>query len=349
MSTHRAYRKSPTGNPPPTVGAPVLDPTCEGLRVRFPRATRLIITGSSYARWDQEGKPLVEQFLHARGRELAPQKTRLTPSEDGFAFLGQHLRKYAGKLMRKPARKNVKAFLRRVREIVKANTQATAGNLIAQRNPGLRGGANYHRHAVSKATVVAMATARVKILWTWATRRHPQQAGRWRAANYFRTRNGRRWTFVGTRVGPQGQPLDLTLGRAGAVPIPRHINITGAAHPEDSPGEGYCEERRGVKLAHARKGRRQRLSLWTQQAGRGPVCHQQSTRLTGWQNHHRLWRPPGGSDTAAHRGLRHPHWHRQGHSRALDEAPPRATSSVGKAGAACRDTCTSSSEGAWRE
>jgi hypothetical protein len=61
--------------------------------------------------------------------------------------------KYAGKLLIKPARKNVKAFLGKVRQIVKANKQAKTGNLIAQLNPVIRGWANYHWHVVSKRTV----------------------------------------------------------------------------------------------------------------------------------------------------------------------------------------------------
>jgi RNA-directed DNA polymerase len=56
-------------------------------------ADDFIITGSAYELLAHEVKPLVEQFLRARGLELSPTKTHLTPSEDGFDFLGQHLRK----------------------------------------------------------------------------------------------------------------------------------------------------------------------------------------------------------------------------------------------------------------
>ncbi len=36
-----------------------------------------------------EVEPLVEQFLHERGLELSPEKTKITHIEDGFDFLGQ--------------------------------------------------------------------------------------------------------------------------------------------------------------------------------------------------------------------------------------------------------------------
>src|SRR5215475_4759478 len=150
-----------------------------------------IITGSSYELLEQEIKPLVEQFLRERGLELSPEKTRITHIEDGFDFLGQNVRKYAGKLLIKPARKNVKAFLGKVRQIVKANKQATAANLIAQLNPMIRGWANYHRHVVSKQTFYHVDTAIFKVLWSWAKRRHPNKPRRWVADKYFRPRHGR--------------------------------------------------------------------------------------------------------------------------------------------------------------
>ena len=52
-----------------------------------------IITGSAYALLEHEVKPLVAQFLGERGLELSPTKTHRTSIEDGFDFLGQHLRK----------------------------------------------------------------------------------------------------------------------------------------------------------------------------------------------------------------------------------------------------------------
>jgi len=334
-----------TGVPQGGIASPVianlaLDGLERLLRMHYPSNTRraqhakvnvvkyaddFIITGSSHELLEQEVKPLVEQFLHERGLELSPQKTRITHIEDGFDFLGQHIRKYAGKLIIKPARKNVTAFLGHIREIVKANKQATAGNLIAQLNPVIRGWANYHRHVVSKVTFIKVDTAIFKALWSWATRRHPQKSGRWIAEKYFRTRNGRQWTFVGTRVGKQGQVHELTLCRAGDVPIQRHVKIKGRANPYDPQWEVYFEERLRVKMTHTLEGRRQLLYLWKQQAGLCPVCHQKITRLTGWHNHHLVWRTHGGSDTADNRVLLHPNCHRQVHSRELDVAQPRST------------------------
>jgi RNA-directed DNA polymerase len=160
---------------------------CESLGVRFPWATRLIITGSSYDLLEHEIKPLVEQFLNERGLELSPEKTRITHIEDGFDFLSHHVRKYAGKFLTKPARANVKAFLGKVRKIVKTNKQTSTAHLITQLNPVIRGWANYHRHGASKSTFIKADHAIFKALWGWAKRRHPTKSRRWVARRYFRT------------------------------------------------------------------------------------------------------------------------------------------------------------------
>lgn len=330
----------------PVIANLALDGLERLLRVHYPPNTKraqrakvnlvrycadFIITGSSQALLEQEVKPLVEHFLHARGLELSQAKTHITHIEHGFDFLGQHVRKYGGTLLIKPAKKNVHTFLRNIRHIVKANKQATTGHLIAQLNPVIRGWANYHRHVVSTVTFSKADTAIFHTLWSWATRRHPKQSGRWIAQKYFRTRHGRQWTFVGTDVSPHGQPQELTLCRAGDVPIQRHVKIKGTANPYDPHWEVYFEERLRVKMTHDLKGRRQLLSLWKQQEGLCPACHQKITQLTGWHNHHVVWRTHGGSDTADNRVLLHPNCHRQVHSQAVDGARPRSTPSVRKA------------------
>lgn len=327
----------------PVIANQALDGLERLLRQHYPRTTKrgqqakvhlcryaddFIITGSSYELLQEEVKPLVEQFLSQRGLELSPEKTRITHIEDGFDFLGQNVRKYAGKLLIKPARKNVKTFLGKVRQVVKATKQATAATVIAQLNPMIRGWADYHRHVVSKKTFYRVDTAIFKVLWSWAKRRHPKKPRRWVADKYFATRNGRAWTFVGTSVDQRGKPYEVTLVRAGDTPIKRHVKIKGVANPYDPEWEIYFEERLGVKMAHQLKGRRQLLHLWQQQDGLCPVCHQKITRLTGWHNHPIVWRTHGGSDTADNRVLLHPNCHRQVHSQSLGVAPPRSPQSV---------------------
>ena len=102
-------------------------------------ADDFIITGSSKELLEQEVKPLVEKFFSARGLELSPEKTRITHIDEGFDFLGVSIRKYNGKLIVKPSKKNVKAFLDNVRESIKDNKTAKQINMIKLLNPMIKG------------------------------------------------------------------------------------------------------------------------------------------------------------------------------------------------------------------
>src|SRR2546425_13306627 len=77
-----------------------------------------LITGLSKEVLEQEVKPLVTDFLWERGLELSEEKTTITHIEDGFDFLGQHVRKYNGHFLTRPAKKNVKAFLTDIRKVI---------------------------------------------------------------------------------------------------------------------------------------------------------------------------------------------------------------------------------------
>jgi RNA-directed DNA polymerase len=297
--------------------------------IRF--ADDFIITGRSEAFLEYEVRPLVESFLAERGLTLSHEKTRVTHIEDGFDFLGTHVRKYRGKLLCTPAKKNVHAFLDTIRGVVKGNKQATTGNLIMQLNPIIRGWAQYHQHGASKRTFVKVDHEIFTLLWQWARRRHPHKSRHWIRDKYFRTEGENNWVFFGHVIGSKGSLRDVCLFRASSVPIRRHTKIKGEANPYDPQWEPYFEARQGVRMARHLKGRRQLLRLWKEQDGLCVVCHQHITQLTGWHSHHLVWRTHGGSDRAENRVLLHPNCHAQVHSQRLTVVKPRPQPGVGKA------------------
>lgn len=290
-------------------------------------ADDMVITGLSPEILATQVQPLVTAFLAERGLTLSVEKTRIVPIEEGFDFLGQHLRKYRNgrqrKLLITPARKNVQAFLEKVRQIVKDHKQAPAGQLIHQLNPIIRGWAQYHRHVVSKQTYSKVDHAIFQVLWQWAKRRHPNKPRQWVKEKYFPCAGGREWVFTGELWEPDGTRRTVQLFCAGSVPIQRHTKIQGAANPYDPAWEPYFERRLDLEMAATLQGRRKLLYLWKQQHGICPVCQQKITRLTGWNNHHIVWRVEGGTDGAENRVLLHPNCHRQVHSRRLDVVKPR--------------------------
>ncbi len=190
-------------------------------------ADDFIITGNSEGLLETEVKPLVESFLKERGLELSPEKTHITRIEDGFDFLGQNVRDYGGTVLVKPSRRNIATFLEKVRGILKASRQATAGYLIVNLNPVIRGWANYHRHVSSKRTFSRVDHAIFQALWRWARHRHPKKPGRWIKDRYFESIGGRHWVFHGEVAGRGKAIQPVRLLSASSVPIQRHTKVKG--------------------------------------------------------------------------------------------------------------------------
>ena len=70
-------------------------------------------------------------------------------------------------------------------------------------------------------------------------------------------------------------------------------------------------------------GRRRLMYLWKEQGGICPVCHQPITHVTGWHNHHIVYKTLGGTDSAENRVLIHPNCHKQVHAKGLAVSKPR--------------------------
>ena len=79
-------------------------------------ADDFVITGCSRELLENEVRPLVERFLNERGLRLSPEKTKVTHINEGFDFLGQNLRKHGDKLFVRPSKKNMHAFLEKIRD-----------------------------------------------------------------------------------------------------------------------------------------------------------------------------------------------------------------------------------------
>jgi RNA-directed DNA polymerase len=120
-------------------------------------------------------------------------KTRITHIDEGFDFLGQNLRKYDGKPLVKPSKKNTHAFLEKVRGIIEANKSVSQTLLIGLLNPVIRGWANYHQHGAAKETFNRVDHEIWRALWQWARRRHPKKSRDWVKKHCFPTLRNRAW------------------------------------------------------------------------------------------------------------------------------------------------------------
>jgi RNA-directed DNA polymerase len=310
--------KFPTKKPLPSLGGKV---PCVNF-IRY--ADDFIITGRTKELLEGEIKPLVEQFLQERGLELSPTKTVITHVEQGFDFLGQNVRKYPnGKLLIKPSKKNIKAFLDGIRKIIKAALGMSAAELIDWLNPKIRGWANYHRHVVSKRVFQRVDRAIFTSLWQWARRRHQRKSLGWLKQKYFERQRHNNWIFFGESCDDEGIVRKVRLLYASRTPIQRHVKVKGEANPYDPAYESYFEKREGDRMAETFRGTRTLRFLWYFQRGLCPVCNIRITRISGWRLHHYVPRVSGGSTSADNRVLLHPECHDRVHRQRRAVSQPR--------------------------
>ncbi len=269
----------------------------------------------------------VEAFLAERGLELSPEKTCLSHIDDGFDFLGQTVRRFNGKLIIQPSKKNRKAYLDKVRSIIKANPTLAAGQLIRMLNPLIRGWVNYHRHVCSKSAYQSTDFAIFKALWRWARRRHPKtKNAHWVRQKYFHTHKRRTWTFSGEIKDQQGKLRPVHLLYATDTRLQYQVKVRARANPFGPQWEVYFEKRLQDKMRSTLNS--WLLQIWCSQHGRCPVCRQLITLESGWHAHHIVWRSHGGGNQPGNIELLHPGCHWQLHAQRLKVARPRPGTGV---------------------
>ncbi|MBB0022884.1 group II intron reverse transcriptase/maturase [Ralstonia pickettii] len=293
------------------------------LKVNIVRyADDFVITGDTPERLENEIKPWVEQFLAVRGLSLSTEKTRIVNIAEGFDFLGWNFRKYSGKLLIKPSKKNAQAFYRKVKEVISANKTAKQEDLIRLLNPMLRGWAQYHRPVVAKATFSRVENDIFRALWRWAKRRHPQKSRDWVKKKYFTPVAGRNWVF-GTEVDDgDGSKWWTELYSLASTPVVRHKKIKGSYNPFDPAQEMYGETLRQGRLLQSMSHRKQWIKLYMDQRGLCALCQCMMTEETGWHDHHIEYRARGGSDVLGNRVLLHPSCHAQVHANGIKVVKP---------------------------
>lgn len=293
------------------------DVRLQGTRKNNPHKVHLIryaddfvVTGATKETLEA-AKTTIENFLQERGLKLSAEKTQIVHIEDGFDFLGWTIRKFDGKLLIKPAKKNVKTFVQKIRKVIETHKAAKQEALITKLNPMIRGWAYYHRNQVAKETFSKVDCAIWQKLWQWARRRHPNKSSSWVKSRYFTRIGMRDWVFSCEMQNEDGSTRRLTLAFANSIAIERHIKIRGEANPFDPAWATYFEDRLALTMKNTLTGKRRILHLWTNQAGRCPHCRALITKETGWHLRHIVPKALGGADITSNLILLHPTCYRQ--------------------------------------
>ena len=274
-------------------------------------ADDFIITGSSKEFLENEVKPLVVKFLATRGLILSEKKTKITHVTEGFDFLGWNARWFKGTLVTQPAEKNIKAFLEKIRTLLRERKSARQLDVIEKLSPVIRGWANYHRSQMASRTFAKCDYQLWQALWRWAYRRHPNKGKRWIKQRYFKRLNKRDWQFA---------DQDKALPHLAMFLKRPHSKIKAEANPYDPAFDEYFSKRLAQKMDKTLEGRYKLRYLWWMQEGFCPVCHQKITRATGWNMHHIIPRSQRGSDKLTNLVLLHPNCHKQYHVSLGNEA-----------------------------
>jgi RNA-directed DNA polymerase len=276
-------------------------------------ADDFIITGASKELLEEKVKPLVEGFMAQRGLRLAAAKTKITHIDEGFDFLGQHVRKYKDKLIIKPAKKNIKHFLDKVRGIISNNKAAKTVNLIRLLNPVIKGWAEYHKTINAKTTYSYVDQRIWQALWRWAKRRHPRKGLRWVKDRYFTLAGSRKWMFHDFAVTEDGRKIVVKLYAAIDTKIVIHKKVEGDLNPFLPEWEHKLEARATLQMIGKLEERKRLLRLWLSQDGVCPVCEHPITMDEAFHAHHIHPKQLGGSDRLSNLVLLHPNCHRQVH------------------------------------
>jgi RNA-directed DNA polymerase len=207
-------------------------------------ADDFIVTASSREVLEEQVKPLIENFLLARGLQLSQEKTHITHISDGFNFLGQNVRLYSkNKLLIRPTKESILSIKEKLKAIIVRHRGSNAAQLTYHLNPVITGWANYHRHACSKKAFYLLDRILFRNLWNWMRRSHNNLGYRKIVSMYFKTIGNRRWVFYGKFK----DGLHIHLRSFGYVKIRRHQLIRGAAHPFDPIWNDYLNKRKHKK------------------------------------------------------------------------------------------------------
>lgn len=207
-------------------------------------ADDFVVTAVSKELLEKKVMPLVAEALAKVGLELSTTKTKITHIDDGFDFLGFHVRKYKnGKLLIKPSKAGIKRFLKTIKEIIKKGVAWPTEQLIHALNSHITGWTNYYRSSVASKVFSMIDSEIFQALMRWACKRHARKGKRWIVKRYFTTFKGDHWRFHCMIKDKAGKQKTLYLKNASDTKIRRHIKIKSVATPFDPLYKEYFEQR----------------------------------------------------------------------------------------------------------
>ena len=246
----------------PTLCNVVLDGLERVVREAVPRGERVffiryaddfIVAAETREVLEGPVRTAIEQFLAERGLEMSPEKTKLTHIDEGFDFLGKHLRKKHGKFFITPSLKNVQSVCAKIRQTVRDCFGQPAAELIRRLNPITRGWATSHRTVQSGEAFSYVEKQTFDAVWRWCLRSHPKKNRTWIFRRYFGAMATGRWGRFHAWDKPRQRRVELV--RPQDTPLVRYIKVRAQSNPHAANDRDYFIMRRQADNYRPLKGR----------------------------------------------------------------------------------------------
>ena len=247
----------------------------------------------------EKSKDIINSWLHTRGLELSPEKTRIVHITEGFDFLGFNIRQYKDKntktgykLLIKPSKEFLKKCRNDIREVFLNHIGKSVDVLIGKINPIIRGKANYMNKVVSSRAFRKLD----KYLFTrqvrFVKRTHPRKPTKWTNKYWGKFRFGSqdKWVF-GNKINGN------YMLKFAWTKISRHTLVKGSHSPDDPSLIEYWEKRNAKKdKSEAIKLNRKHEQIASKQGYKCSKCGQTLFNGEPLHLHHITPKNKGGKD-----------------------------------------------------
>lgn len=217
-------------------------------------------------------KENLNNLLSKRGLVVAENKTRIAHICEGFDFLGFRLQiapkdgyenkdvilkrdddyeySYQKTLMLiRPSDKSIDNFKSRVKAVFQEHYGSTAGKLILNLNPIIRGWATSKQNWHCNRTFHKLDHYLFNLCVRWMRRSHPNKPWYWLKAKYFTSKTSHgfnnKWVFWGelpNKKGAKSDPIRLELFQLKWFKPFNHIMVLNSANPDDPVYTRYFRE-----------------------------------------------------------------------------------------------------------
>ncbi len=192
--------------------------------VRYADDFVVLVAGT---RADAEGlRAQVAEVLDRVGLRLSEEKTTTVHVDEGFDFLGFHIKRNRKRGTHKrfvytyPSKKALAAVTARVRALTHGSMNLSLTRLLDRLNRLLRGWTTYFRHGVSKATFSYLDSFVWRRVVGWLRRKHHHATWKWLRRRYlpgWRPTEGDATLFNPAKVERIGSSTGVDSRRAGCM------------------------------------------------------------------------------------------------------------------------------------